>query len=113
MAICSLFNLFRKGHAMLTYYLTLGLLPDASDGDIRNSYLQLVKKYTPEKEPERFRQITEAYEAIKDKQNRVKGKIFGGLTAQDYEEALLSLARTREIKRRRVGLEELFQAEKT
>ncbi|MDM8550189.1 J domain-containing protein [Desulfobacterales bacterium HSG2] len=97
---------------MLTHYLTLGLLPDASDEEIRDHYLQLVKRHTPEKDPERFRQITEAYEAIKDVRNRVKGKVFGGLTIRDYESALLSLAKAREIKRRRVGLQELFQAEK-
>ncbi len=93
----------------MTYYLRLGLLPDASDEDIRNSYLQLVKRHTPEKDPERFRQITEAYEAIKDVQNRVRGKIFGALTIRDYEGALLSLAKAREVKRRRVGLQDLFK----
>ncbi len=97
---------------MLTYYLTLGLLLDASDEDIRSSYLRLVKKHTPEKDPERFRQITEAYEALKDRRNRVKGKIFGGLTVRDYENALLALAKAPEIRRRRAGLQELFQAEK-
>ncbi|QTA86016.1 DnaJ domain-containing protein [Desulfonema magnum] len=97
---------------MLTHYLTLGLSLDASDEDIRNSYLQLVKKYTPEKEPERFRQVTEAYEAIKDERNRIMGKIFGGLAARDYADALVSLGKAKEIRRRRVGLKELFQAEK-
>ena len=97
---------------MLTHYLTLGLLPDASDKEIRNCYLQLVKKHTPEKDPERFRQITQAYEAVKDVRNRVRGKIFGGLTIQDYEEALLSLAKARTVRRRRAGLQELIQAGK-
>jgi curved DNA-binding protein CbpA len=97
---------------VLTHYLTLGLLPDASDEDIRTSYLQLVKKYTPERDPVRFQQITEAYEAIRDERNRIRGKIFGGLMTRDYESALLSLARSREIRRRRVGLDEPFQAEK-
>jgi curved DNA-binding protein CbpA len=100
------------GGFVLTHYLTLGLLPDTSDEDIRTSYLQLVKKYTPERDPVRFQQITEAYEAIRDERNRVRGKIFGGLMVRDYESALLALARSREIGRRRVGLDELFQAEK-
>ncbi len=95
---------------MLTYYLTLGLSLDASDEDIRNSYIQLVKKYTPEKNPERFRQITTAYEAIKDKRSRIEAKIFGALKSPDYKDALLSLLRNREQKRRRAGLQELFQA---
>ena len=98
---------------MLTYYLVLGLSLDASDADIRNSYLQLVKKHTPEKDPVKFRQVTEAYEAIKDERQRVRGKIFGGLISRDYEDALYSLARAKEVKRRRAGLQELFDAEKT
>jgi len=97
---------------MLTHYLRLGLSPDASDEDIRNSYLRLVKKYTPEKEPDKFRRITEAYESLKDRRNRIRGKIFGGLTVPDYEAALLSLAEAGEVGRRRVGLQELFRTEK-
>ncbi len=98
---------------MLTYYLVLGLSLDASDEDIRNSYLQLVKKHTPEKDPAKFRQITEAYESVKDERQRVKGKIFGGLAARDHEDTIFSLARAKEIKRRRAGLQELFDAERT
>ncbi|MDM8523579.1 DnaJ domain-containing protein [Desulfococcaceae bacterium HSG8] len=97
---------------VLTYYLTLGLSLDASDEDIRNSYLQLVKKHTPEKDPTRFRQITEAYESLKNQRKRIEGKMLGGLRNRDYEESLLSLGRAQEIKPRRVGLKELFQAEK-
>lgn len=96
---------------MLTYYLSLGLQPGASDEEIRNSYLQGVKKHPPEKDPVRFRQITEAYEAIKDERNRIRGKIFSGLITRDCESALLALAEAREVRRRRVGLKELFQAE--
>jgi len=98
---------------MLTYYLILGVSPDASDEEIRNSYIQLVKKHTPEKDPERFKQITQAYEAIKDKRVRIKRKIFGGFITRDYEETLIALAGTKESKRRRIGLKALFQLEKS
>jgi len=97
---------------LLTYYLSLGLLPDASDEEIRNSYLQGVKKHTPEKDPVKFRRITEAYEAIKDERSRIRIKIFGGLITRDCETALLELAEAREIRRCRVGLKTLFQTEK-
>ncbi len=96
---------------MLTYYLILDVPTDSSDEQIRDSYLNLVKKYTPEKDPARFRKITEAYEALKDERSRVRQKMFGAMMAKDYEKALLSLADAREVKRRRVGLKELFGTE--
>ncbi len=97
---------------MLTYYLCLGLSLDASNEEIRNSYIQLVKKHTPEKDPARFQQITEAYEAIKDERSRIKAKIFAALNAKDYEDALFSLAKAKILKRRRAGLQELIQEAK-
>ncbi len=98
---------------MLTNYLILELSPDASDEEIRKHYLQKVKRYSPEREPEMFRRITLAYEGLKDKRNRVRGEVFGGLSAQDYDSALRSLADARTLKRRRAGLGELMKAEKT
>jgi DnaJ-class molecular chaperone len=94
---------------MLTYYLILDVPTDASDEEIRDSYLKWVKKYTPEKDPVRFRKITEAYEALKDERSRVRQKMFGAMMAQDYEKALLALADAREPRRRRVGLKELLE----
>jgi curved DNA-binding protein CbpA len=97
---------------MLTYYLSLDLLLDASNEEIRNKYIELVKKYTPEKNPERFQKITEAYEAIKDERSRIRSKIFIALDAKNYEDALFALARAKVLKRRRVGLQELIQETK-
>ncbi len=98
---------------MLTNYLILELSPDASDEEIRKHYLQKVKRYSPEREPEMFRRITLAYEGLKDKRNRVRGEVFGGLSVRDYDSALHSLADARFVKRRRAGLGELMKAEKT
>jgi curved DNA-binding protein CbpA len=50
---------------MLVYYLTLDLPLDATDQQIREAYLQKVKKYTPEKDPEKFRKINDAYEVVR------------------------------------------------
>ena len=48
------------------YYETLGINPDASAGDIKKAYFRLVRKYSPEKDPQQFQKIREAYEALKD-----------------------------------------------
>jgi curved DNA-binding protein CbpA len=97
---------------MLLNYLILGVTSEASDAEIRNSYLTLVKKHTPEKDPVMFRRITDAYEAVNNKRRRIIGKIFGGFSAKNYEEVLMALATARQVKKRRAGLRELFEAEK-
>lgn len=48
------------------YYKTLGLDENATPADIKKAYFRLVRKYTPEKAPEAFQKIRQAYEALKD-----------------------------------------------
>jgi len=93
---------------MLTYYLILGLPPDANDGQIRERYLELVKRYTPEKEPRRFQEISEAFEQLKNVRARVRSRILGPLECKDSEASLARLARASRPARRRVGLGELL-----
>jgi DnaJ-domain-containing protein 1 len=55
----------------LSYYETLGLNPDASQGEIRKAYLKLAREYHPDKNPdpnatEKFKKIAEAYDALSD-----------------------------------------------
>ena len=46
------------------YYRELGLEPGASEQEIKRAYFKLVRQFSPEKDPERFRQIREAYEGL-------------------------------------------------
>lgn len=94
---------------MLPYYLILGVDENATDETIRKRYLELVRRYTPEKHPERFRKINEAYEAIKARQDRVAGKLFDIIRRSHFDTAVRLLADSREIRKRRVGLRELFR----
>ena len=95
---------------MLKSFLALGLSMDATDQDIRKKYLQLVKKYSPEKNPERFRRITTAYEAIKDKRSRLYTELFGAFNDMAPEATIDALAADVEIARARPGLEQLLSA---
>jgi curved DNA-binding protein len=57
------------------YYQTLGVARDASDADIKKAYRKLARKYHPdvskEKDAEeRFKQVAEAYETLRDKDKR-------------------------------------------
>ena len=95
---------------MLADYLTLGLEPGATDDDIRKRYLELVKTHPPEHDPQRFQDITQAYERIKDQRSRIHHRIFGARECVDVEASLAYLVRAFAPKRRRAGLQELIQA---
>ncbi len=47
-------------------YQILELSPQASAEEIKRGYFRLVRKYSPEKEPELFKSIREAYETLSD-----------------------------------------------
>ena len=48
------------------YFRELGLEPGASEKEIKRAYFKLVRQFSPEKDPEKFRQIREAYESLQE-----------------------------------------------
>ncbi|MBD9357000.1 J domain-containing protein [Methylomonas albis] len=61
---------------MISPYDILGVPEQASDADIKQAYLQRVKDNPPDHDPARFRQIQEAFEAIKDQDSRLRHALF-------------------------------------
>jgi curved DNA-binding protein CbpA len=55
---------------------TLGLPVDSDDAAIRRRYLELVKQYSPERHPEKFAGIRQAYESLKDLDTRLRYRLF-------------------------------------
>lgn len=47
-------------------FAVLGLPREAGEAAVRARYLELVKQYPPDREPDKFREIRAAYEATKD-----------------------------------------------
>lgn len=47
-------------------FTILGVLADADESEVRARYLELVKQFPPERDPEKFHQIRAAFDAVKD-----------------------------------------------
>ncbi|HVC10987.1 MAG TPA: DnaJ C-terminal domain-containing protein [Burkholderiales bacterium] len=73
------------------YYAILGVARDAGEGDIKKAYRRLARKYHPDvsKEPnaeERFKEVAEAYETLKDKDKRAAYDNLGShRPGQDFQ----------------------------
>lgn len=60
----------------MTPYELLGIASHADDKAIRSAYLELIKTYPPDRAPERFKEISAAYESIKDEKKRLEYYLF-------------------------------------
>jgi len=76
------------------YYQILGISKDASTDDIKKAYRKLAHKYHPDKggDTEKFKEVSEAYQVLSDKDKRVQYDRFGanfeagsgGMNAGDF-----------------------------
>lgn len=90
---------------------TLGLPVDASDDDIRRRYLDLVKQYSPERHPEKFAAVRQAYDSLKDLDTRLRYRLF----EEGKHESIDSLIEELQCKtpRRRLSLQTLLSVVQT
>ena len=70
------------------YYQILGVDRKAGDADIKKAYRNLAKKYHPDKNPgdktseQKFKEINEAYEVLKDPEKRSRYDQLGSSYSQ-------------------------------
>lgn len=88
-------------------YEILGLDDDADDEAIRRRYLELVKKFPPEQNPEKFAAVRAAYESLRDLTTRVRHRLFES-GRRDTLDALIEELACQKSSRRRVGLKMLL-----
>jgi curved DNA-binding protein CbpA len=89
-------------------HLVLGLPPDCDDETIRRRYLELVRQFSPEHHPTRFATIRAAYERLRDRNARVRYRLFEA-GKKETVEALVEEIACRS-SRRRVSLATLLTA---
>jgi len=57
-------------------YLILRLSPSAGDAEIRRAYLDAIRDFPPEREPQQFQAISQAYEQIRNEKSRLNYVLF-------------------------------------
>lgn len=92
---------------MTSPYQLLGVSEQASDAEIKQAYLQAVKDNPPDREQARFRQIQQAYEAIKDDDSRLRYALFH-LPEADFD-ALLDNAFRQETDIKPLSADDFFK----
>lgn len=61
---------------MENFYQILDIEKNVTSKEVKKAYNKLLRKYPPEKEPEKYKEIREAYETLKDEENRKSYNIF-------------------------------------
>ena len=87
-------------------YEVLGLEPGSGDGVVRRRYLELVRQYPPDREPERFAAIRKAYDQLRDPVARMESRLFD-LEPHDCLEAVVADVRRR-LRAARIPTETLL-----
>ncbi len=88
-------------------YETMGLARNAGETEIRHRYLELVRQHPPDRDPERFAAIHQAYEALRDPSRRLFDQLFAIETKNDSFEVITADLRER-LRRARVPVQTLL-----
>jgi curved DNA-binding protein CbpA len=87
-------------------YEVLGIAPDTPDEAVRRRYLELVREFTPERAPEKFAAIRQAYESLRDLNTRLRYRLFEAGKKESIEALVEEM--TCRTSRRRVPLKTLL-----
>jgi len=82
-------------------YQVLGIQPEAGDAEIRAAYLRKVKEFPPERAPQEFEKVRDAYETLRDPRRRTRQLLL----SVDPKQPLVSLLEGRVAERRFLGPE--------
>lgn len=60
----------------MTLHEILGISPSATEPEIRAAYLEKVKAFPPDRSPEEFEKIRDAYETLRDPRQRFLAQLL-------------------------------------
>jgi curved DNA-binding protein CbpA len=80
-------------------YHVLGIGPQASAEEIRAAYLGKIREHPPDRSPEEFERVRDAYAELRDPRERARQLLFGG----DPMPPLTSLLEGRKAARHYLG----------
>ena len=86
-------------------YQVLGVSPSATDAEVRQRYLALIREFTPEQHPERFAEVRQAYELIGTLEDRAEYHLYEFVKQATLDELVKEL-RCR-MPPRRITLDQL------
>lgn len=84
----------------------LGVDRQSDDAAVRRRYLELVRQYPPDREPERFAAVRQAYEQLRDPVVRLESMLFSTAT-DDSLDAIVAEAAER-LRTARIPTETLL-----
>lgn len=87
-------------------YEVLGLTAGADEATIRQTYLDLVRKFPPDREPEQFARVRAAYDALRDPVVRLESLLFN-IRGTDTLDAIRSAA-IRQVRDARIPTRKLL-----
>ncbi len=82
-------------------FTVLGLTETATDEQIREAYIAAIRTSPPDRDPEGFRRIREAYEQLRDPERRLAFRLFGPAPLPD----VMALADSFAEERHHIGPE--------
>ncbi len=89
-------------------YTVLGLPADSDDAAIRQRYLELVRQYPPERHPQQFAAVRQAYETLRDVDARLRHRLFEAGKKESIDAVIEEVACR--SPRRRLSLHALLTA---
>jgi preprotein translocase subunit Sec63 len=92
-------------------YDVLGVDRDADDEAIRRRYLELVRQHPPERAPERFAEIREAYDRLRDPIIHLETRLLDFHTTHTFEKLLADMKP--DVRARRLPTEALLSLAKS
>ncbi|MDA1015343.1 MAG: DnaJ domain-containing protein [Planctomycetota bacterium] len=85
----------------------LGLDANANEATVRRRYLELVRQFPPDREPERFRDIRQAYDQLRDPLRKMQSQLFGFVEGEDLNDIIGDLRK--ELRTARFDTEALLR----